>query len=153
MGQQACHIFSHAPQIDLILSTEPPMNEKKSGTISSLSVETVLTHHGRAPEDQFGFVNTPVYRGSTVLFKTLADIEAQQQRFLYGRAGNPTTESVEAVVTALEGAHKTRLVSSGLAAITIALLGCVKAGDDILISDSAYEPGRVFSDGFLTRMG
>jgi cystathionine beta-lyase len=129
------------------------MNDKKSGRNVEQSVETVLTHLGRAPDDQFGFVNTPVYRGSTVLFKTLADIEAQQQRFLYGRAGNPTTESVEAVITALEGAHRTQLVPSGLAAITVALLSCVQAGDDILVSDSAYEPGRIFSDGFLARMG
>jgi len=129
------------------------MRDKKSSSISAQSVETVLTHHGREPDDQFGFVNTPVYRGSTVLFKTLADIEAQQQRYLYGRAGNPTTEGVEAVITELEGAYRTRLVPSGLAAITIALLSCVKAGDDVLITDSAYEPGRVFSDGFLARMG
>jgi len=117
------------------------------------SVETILTHCGREPDEQFGFVNTPVYRGSTVLFKTLADIEAQDQRFLYGRAGNPTTESVEAVITELEGAHRTRLVPSGLAAITISLLSCVQAGDDILLSDSAYEPGRAFCDSFLGRMG
>jgi cystathionine beta-lyase len=129
------------------------MNDKKSGGNVEQSVETVLTHLGRTPDDQFGFVNTPVYRGSTVLFKTLADIEAQQQRFLYGRAGNPTTESVETVITALEGAYRTQLVPSGLAAITVALLSCVQAGDDILVSDSAYEPGRIFSDGFLARMG
>ena len=129
------------------------MIDKKSGSASDLSVETVLTHHGREPDDQFGFVNTPVYRGSTILFKTLADIEAQQQRFLYGRAGNPTTESVEAIITELEGAFRTQLVPSGLAAITVALLSCLKAGDDVLLSDSAYEPGRIFSDGFLTRMG
>jgi cystathionine beta-lyase len=129
------------------------MNYQKKGNISGPSVETTLTHAGRNPDEQFGFVNTPVYRGSTVLFKTLADIEAQQQPYLYGRAGNPTTDGVEAVITQLEGAYRTRLVPSGLAAITIALLSCVKAGDDILVSDSAYEPGRVFSDGFLARMG
>lgn len=129
------------------------MSDENAGAPTALSVETLLTHLGREPDDQFGFVNTPVYRGSTVLFKTLADIEAQQQRFLYGRAGNPTTEGVEAIVTALEGAHRTRLVPSGLAAITVALLSCVKAGDEVLISDSAYEPGRVFADGFLARMG
>ena len=129
------------------------MNHKKNGSTSGQSIETVLTHGGREPDEQFGFVNTPVYRGSTVLFKTLADIEAQQQRYLYGRAGNPTTEGVEAIVTELEGAYRTRLVPSGLAAITIALLSCVKAGDDILVSDSAYEPGRIFCDGFLARMG
>ena len=101
------------------------MTDNNSGSPARPSVETVLTHAGREPDDQFGFVNTPVYRGSTILFKTLADIEAQQQRFLYGRAGNPTTESVEAIVTELEGAYRTRLVPSGLAAITIALLSCV----------------------------
>jgi cystathionine beta-lyase len=117
------------------------------------SLETILTHSGREPDDQFGFVNTPVYRGSTVLFKTLSDLETQGQRFSYGRHGNPTTESVETTITELEGAYRTRLVPSGLAAISIALMSCLKNGDDVLISDSGYEPGRTFADGYLTRMG
>ena len=129
------------------------MNDGKSSMSASAAPETLLTHFGRNPEDQFGFVNTPVYRGSTVLFKTLADLDSQQQIYLYGRAGNPTTESVEAIVTALEGAYRTKLVPSGLAAINIALMSCLKAGDDVLISDSAYEPGRIFADNFLGRMG
>ncbi|MCS6759819.1 MAG: PLP-dependent transferase [Candidatus Devosia euplotis] len=129
------------------------MNDKKSGKDERRSVETMPTHHGREPDDQFGFVNTPVYRGSTALFETLDDATGQRKRFAYGRAGNPTTESVEAVIAELEGAYRTRLAPSGLAAITIAALNCVKAGDDALISDSAYEPGRRFADGFLQRMG
>jgi cystathionine beta-lyase len=129
------------------------MSSTSSSSSPAFSVETILTHEGRAPDDQFGFVNTPVYRGSTVLFKTLSDLENQSQRYLYGRAGNPTTESVETVITQLEGAYATKLVPSGLAAITIALLACLKSGDDLLISDSAYEPGRAFADGFLTQMG
>ncbi len=129
------------------------MNDHKTGISPAASIETILTHGGRHPDDQFGFVNTPVYRGSTVLFKTLADLDAQAQRYLYGRAGNPTTESVEAVVSELEGAYRTKLVPSGLAAITIALMACVKAGDDVLITDSAYQPGRTFADGYLERMG
>jgi cystathionine beta-lyase len=128
------------------------MTDENTG-VSTPSIETLLTHLGRDPGDQFGFVNTPVYRGSTVLFKTLADVEAQAQRYLYGRAGNPTTEGVETIVTALEGAYRTRLVPSGLAAITIALLSCVKAGDEVLITDTAYDPGRAFADGFLAPMG
>ncbi|KKB12800.1 cystathionine beta-lyase [Devosia geojensis] len=129
------------------------MSENAPESGLEFSVETVLTHHGRVPDEQFGFVNTPVYRGSTVLFKTLDDLEGQQQRFLYGRAGNPTTEQVTQVVTLLEGAHDTILAPSGLAAVTIAILSCVSAGDDILITDSAYEPTRSFADGFLKRMG
>lgn len=129
------------------------MNDHKTGSLHPQSIETILTHGGRLPDEQFGFVNTPVFRGSTILFKTLADLDAQSQRYLYGRAGNPTTETVEAVVTELEGAYRTKLVPSGLAAITIALMACVKAGDDVLITDSAYDPGRKFADGYLERMG
>lgn len=128
------------------------MIDDESGRIQP-SIETILTHGGRNPDEQFGFVNTPVYRGSTVLFKTLADLEAQEQRFLYGRAGNPTTQGVEEIVSELEGAYRTRLLPSGLAAITVALLSCLQSGDDVLISDSAYEPGRNFANGFLARMG
>jgi cystathionine beta-lyase len=129
------------------------MSENSPKVPQDWGVETLLTHLGRNPDDQFGFVNTPVYRGSTVLFKTLDDLESRSQRFLYGRAGNPTTEAVEEVVTALEGAHRTLLAPSGLAAITIALLSCLETGDDVLITDSAYEPTRSFADGFLKRMG
>jgi cystathionine beta-lyase len=117
------------------------------------SIETILTHSGRTPKDHYGFVNTPVYRGSTVLFDSLDALEAPRQPYLYGRAGNPTTAGVETIITELEGAYRTRLVPSGLAAITIALLSCVKAGDDVLITDSAYEPARKFADGFLRKMG
>ena len=129
------------------------MNDTKSGDVTKNSVETILTHAGRSPDEQFGFVNTPVYRGSTILFKTLDDLDAQEQRYLYGRAGNPTTEGVETIISELEGAYRTRLLPSGLAAITVALLSCLKAGDDVLISDSAYEPGRTFANKFLARMG
>jgi len=117
------------------------------------AVETTLTHAGRHPEDHFGFVNTPVFRGSTVLFKTLAALESEQQPYVYGRAGNPTTRQVEDIVTELEGAHATQLVPSGLAAITVALLSCLSTGDEVLITDSAYDPTRNFALQFLTRMG
>ncbi len=117
------------------------------------AIQTALVQGGRNPQDQFGFVNTPPFRGSTVLFNTYADLKAQQQPYLYGRAGNPTTDGVESIVTELEGAHRTKLVPSGLAAITIALLSCLKTGDDVLITDSAYEPTRTFAQGFLRQMG
>ena len=129
------------------------MKHANGDALGTGSVETLLTHGGRSPEDQFGFVNTPVYRGSTVLYDSLDDLEAQDRRYLYGRAGNPTTTTVEQVVTQLEGAHGTRLVPSGLAAITVALLACVGAGDEVLVTDSAYEPGRKFVVDFLGRMG
>jgi cystathionine beta-lyase len=129
------------------------MSRNNDDESRSFAAETILTHGGREPGEHFGFVNTPVFRGSTVLFKTLADLDAQAQPYLYGRAGNPTTRSVETIITALEGAHDTILVPSGLAAITVALLSCVTAGDEVLITDNVYEPVRSFADNFLQRMG
>jgi cysteine-S-conjugate beta-lyase len=129
------------------------MHDDSAADGAKPSLETILTHAGRDPDAQFGFVNTPVFRGSTVLFKTLADLDAPTQPFTYGRAGNPTTSSVEDVVTALEGAHGTTLVPSGLAAITVAMLSTLKTGDEALVTDSVYEPVRIFCDKFLTGMG
>lgn len=132
--------------------TETANEDIADEAFEGLSVETVLTHHGRHPERHFGFVNTPVYRGSTVLFKDLAALEAQSQRYLYGRAGNPTTDEVAGMINRLEGAHGTLIAPSGLAAICIALLATLKAGDEVLITDSAYEPTRAFAEDFLRRM-
>ena len=115
---------------------------------------TRLVHAGRDPFEQFGFVNTPIYRGSTVLQPTLADLEARHgKRFIYGTLGTPTTEALEKAWSEIAGAAGTVLASSGLAAITVALLTAVKAGDHVLVTDSAYLPTRTFCDVFLARMG
>lgn len=117
------------------------------------SVETVVTHAGRDPEGHWGYVNTPVYRGSTILFPTLDALESPESRFDYGRTGNPSSASVEAVVTELEGAAGTVLAPSGLSAISLALMTVLSAGDDLLVTDSAYAPTRRVSDSVLSRMG
>ena len=53
----------------------------------------------------------------------------------------------------LEGARSVKLFPSGLAAITGALSGVLKAGDDILVTDAAYRPTRRFCDNVLRRFG
>jgi len=116
-------------------------------------VETVLTHTGRDPARQSGFVNTPVTRGSTVVHPTMESLKRLDQPYFYGRRGNPNSEGFATLLNALEGAAGTVLVPSGLAAITTALLSCVDAGDEVLVTDSAYQPTREFCDRFLTRFG
>jgi cysteine-S-conjugate beta-lyase len=114
---------------------------------------TKLVHAGRRPRDQHGFVNTPVYRGSTVLFPTLEDFSARKARFSYGTKGTPTTEALESAWTELSGAAGAVLAPSGLAAITLALFTAVKTGDHILVTDAVYRPSRIFCDTVLARMG
>ncbi len=129
------------------------MSKSSEKSHDAYGVETRLTHEGRWPEDQHGFVNTPVTRGSTVLFPTLADLQAGGQPYRYGRTGNPTTHGVETLVTDLEGAAGTVLAPSGLSAISTALFSCLQAGDELLMTDSVYQPTRKFCDGVLTRFG
>lgn len=115
--------------------------------------ETRLTSVGRKSKEHFGVVNTPVYRASTILYPDIASLEARDRPYTYGRSGTPTVESLEEVVTALEGAAKTVLVPSGLNAVATALLAVCTAGDHVLMTDSCYAPSRAFCDKTLKRFG
>ena len=114
---------------------------------------TRLAHAGREPARQHGFVNTPIYRGSTVIFPTVAALEANDQDFTYGRLGTPTVRALEEAIAELEGGHRTLLTPSGLSAIATSLLAFVAAGDEMLVVDSVYRPTRRFCDNVLKRLG
>ncbi|HEX2726896.1 MAG TPA: cystathionine beta-lyase [Beijerinckiaceae bacterium] len=114
---------------------------------------TRLVHAGRDPWDHHGFINTPVYRGSTVLFRTMDDLRHRRGRYVYGTVGTPTRDSLEEAWTDLTGAAGTVLTPSGLAAVSLALMSCLKSGDHLLVSDSVYRPTRVFCDTVLKRFG
>ncbi len=114
---------------------------------------TDIIHKGRNPVAQHGFVNPPVYRGSTVLFPDLATLESGKQAYTYGRKGHPTMRALEDALCALEGGTRTILTSSGLSAVTTALLCFAKAGDHILVVDTCYRPTRLFCDDVLGGLG
>ncbi|MBR2536149.1 MAG: cystathionine beta-lyase [Hyphomicrobium sp.] len=126
-------------------------SKDKSG--KELSPQTKVLHLGREPDAQHGFVNTPVYRGSTVLFPTLDLLKSRKQAYTYGRRATPTTEALERAITDLEGGASTILTSSGLGAVSTALLAFVQSGDNILVTDSVYQPTRTFCDKMLARLG
>jgi len=129
------------------------MKKMTPQTLAGLSDRTKLVYAGRDPSEQFGFVNTPIYRGSTVLAPTMEELLNRSNRFVYGTLGTPTSEALEKAWSAIAGAEGTVCVPSGLAAVTVAILSCVKAGDHILITDSVYRPTREFAEGFLKRYG
>lgn len=126
---------------------------KKQQNILSFGMATRLTMLGRDTDEQHGFVNPPLYRGSTVIHKSIEDIEQHRGRFFYGTAGTPTIASLEDAWTQLTGAHGTVLSPSGLGSVALALMTTTKAGDHILIPDSIYGPSRSFCDGFLRKYG
>jgi cystathionine beta-lyase len=132
------------------------MNDKSNdGPPKSRRAATKVVTAGRDPHAYHGFVNPPVYHASTVLYPSADDFVARRARYQYGRRGTPTTEALERAIQELEGPQcaGVALLPSGLAAISTALLSVVKAGDHILVTDSAYEPTRKFCEQVLTRFG
>ncbi|MBB4041706.1 cystathionine beta-lyase [Microvirga flocculans] len=119
----------------------------------NVSERTRLVHAGREPFEQHGFVNTPIYRGSTVLYPSTDDLMHRRGRYTYGTKGTPTTNSLETAWTELSGAAGTVLAPSGLAAVTLALMSCLKSGDHLLVTDSVYLPTRQFCNGILKKFG
>jgi cystathionine beta-lyase len=117
--------------------------------------DTRVVTGGRDPDQYHGFVNPPVYHASTVLYASAEDYLARRGRYQYGRRGTPTTEALELALQELEGPQcaGVALLPSGLAAISTAFLAIVRAGDNILVTDSAYAPTRSYCDHILTRLG
>ncbi len=118
--------------------------------------DTKLVHTGRDTANHHGAVNTPVYHASTILFPTMEEYVNRQTSGVavkYGRRGTPTIFGLEDAMTALEGGAGTVLTPSGLQAITMALVSCVKAGDHVLVTDSTYAPTRNFCGQVLASFG
>jgi len=116
-------------------------------------INTRLAHDGYEPRDYHGFVNPPVVRASTVLFPNAQTMVTEDQEYTYGTRGTPTSRALCKAVDALEGSAGTVCVPSGLAAVTIPLLGFLSPGDHLLMVDSVYYPTRHFADTILKRMG
>ena len=131
-----------------------------SGSISSgHKPATKAVTAGRREEWTQGIVSPPVWRASTILYDSVADLRAgatrdTHHRLFYGRRGTPTQWSLAEALTELEpGAHATLLYPSGVAAVSTALLSVLRPGDELLLVDSAYDPTRNFANGLLKSFG
>jgi cystathionine beta-lyase/cystathionine gamma-synthase len=65
-------------------------------------------------------------------------LEGDEELFLYTRYANPTLGELEEALAALEGAEASLVLSSGMAAMTTALLSLVRSGDEVLASSALY---------------
>jgi len=118
---------------------------------------TRAVHLGRHPHEFLGAVNTPVFRATTMLFRTVAELEqarrGEYEGIGYGLHGLPTVTDLQDTVAAIEGAHGALAVPSGLTAATLPLLALTQPGDHVLVTDSVYDPTRRFCTNHLSRIG
>jgi cystathionine gamma-lyase len=124
------------------------------------SPETICQHLGE--DYRWGSVVPPIFQTSLFVFDT---VDALQQRimendyslpdsnYVYTRDGNPTTSITEQKIAALEGTEKCRLVGSGMAAISAAILACTQAGGHVIATNASYMPTKSLLETFLSRFG
>ena len=137
------------------LTDKPRMTEGPNTRIVHAGRRRAYT---RGPHMAAGIVNPPVWHASTILFDSLAALDAARADpdagLYYGRRGTPTSWALEEALTSLEpGAVGTKLYPSGVAAIAAALLTVLRAGDHVVMVDSAYEPSRAFALRTLKELG
>lgn len=113
---------------------------------------TEFIHIARPKPDIATAVNPDITRASTLLFDRAEDLYRSDIR-TYGRHGGAVHDALCEAFTALEGGAGTSLAPSGHGATTLAVLSQVKAGDHVLLTDSAYGPTRHFCKGYLSRIG
>jgi cystathionine beta-lyase len=122
-----------------------------------ISWRTRLIHSGAAPPTGFASLVTPVFRGSTTVFKHAADIKDTWDHddvpYTYGSYGTPTTLELAARIAELEKARHTFITPAGQAALTLVYFACLGAGDHVLIPESVYGPSRAFANHVLRRLG
>jgi len=126
------------------------MSDKKA-------LSTELIHHPYQPPAGFRAPQPGVYKASTVIFPNVAALQARNWKdktgYTYGLHGTPTTFLLEERIAALEGGRDTLLVPSGLAAIALVDMALLQSGDELLIPDNAYGPGKELARQELARWG
>ena len=102
-------------------------------------------------------LTTPIYETSTFVFDSAADVEQYQEGklngYLYSRYENPTVVAVEQKLAAVDGAESSLLFSSGMAAISTALITLLKAGDEIVCCSAIYGGTFHIIEDLLPKLG
>lgn len=104
--------------------------------------QMIALHHGEDPAVQQRAVVPPIYMTSLHVFPMMETyLQADSEKdLIYGRVGNPTIQVVEEKIAELERGKRALLFSSGMAALTTAILTCCQAGDHIICLHNCYGP-------------
>lgn len=98
--------------------------------------------HGVSQADKNGATIEPIYQVSAFGFETAEKLEKvfnnRASGFAYTRISNPTVESFERKISALEKGIGSVACSSGMAAVTMSLLNILEAGDEIIAGSSLF---------------
>ncbi len=120
------------------------------------STTEILLHQGERGLP-FNAVSPPIFQTSIFCFDSYEEFQTaladESTHFLYTRGNNPTVNLCEEKLAALEHAEKAKLVSSGVAASSLAILSQLKTGDHAVVVKDCYSWVQYFFITYLSRFG
>ncbi|MBA4261230.1 MAG: cystathionine beta-lyase [Comamonadaceae bacterium] len=120
-------------------------------------LSTRLIHHPYRPPEGFDAVAPGVHKASTVIFPSVHALRTQEwadkSGYTYGLHGTPTTFILEERIATIEGGAHCVLAPSGLSAVSLVDMAFLRQGDELLIPDNAYGPGKAFASVELAAWG
>ncbi len=133
------------------------MSASKSAPASkTYRPETRLVHAGTL-RSQFGEMSEGLFLTQGYIYPSAEECESRfsgkTPGYVYSRYSNPTIAMFEQRMAALEGAEAARATATGMAAVTTALMGQVKAGDHIVAAKALFGSCRWVIEDWLGRFG
>jgi O-succinylhomoserine sulfhydrylase len=133
-----------------------PKEGPMSASTKHYRPETRLIHAGtiRSP---FGETSEALFLTQGFVYDSAEQCEARftgkEPGYLYSRFSNPTVAMFEARMASLEGAESARATASGMAAVTAAMMGQLRAGDHVVAAKALFGSCRYVVEDFLPRFG
>jgi O-succinylhomoserine sulfhydrylase len=127
-----------------------------SKTKKTYRPETRLVHAGTL-RSQFGETSEALFLTQGYIYPTAEECEARFSGkipgYVYSRYSNPTMSMFEQRMAALEGAEAARSTATGMAAVTTAIMGLVRAGDHVVAAKALFGSCRWVIEEWLPRFG
>lgn len=97
----------------------------------------------------------PIYHSTANIIRDMDDYDVASTggKYYYSRTANPNRDGVAEAVSYLEKGEQSLVCSSGMAAISTAILSLIKAGDHIVASRSIYGETIELFDNLLQKFG
>ena len=122
-----------------------------------MDISYILNEFAEDRENYFNAVSPPIIQTSNFVFNTVDEMRNafadEYSVYLYSRGKNPTVEILRKKLAALDGAEDCLVFNSGAAAIFVAVLANVKAGDHIVSVQKPYTWAQRMFDVILPRFG
>ncbi len=131
-------------------------NKNKPSANTSLRPATQMVHGG-VMRSQWGETSEALFMTQGYVYDSAEAAEARfkgdEPGYVYSRYANPTVSMFEERMALLEGAEAARGTASGMAAVTAAMLACVKAGDHVVAASALFGSCLYIVSELLPRFG